>query len=177
MKKRVSDKTKKIIKASVFLLLGLVFIFVPDTALSVALRIVGALLLVYEALEIYSIYKAYRESSMLILVLLNEAFMTLLSLVLLINPLGAVRIVGLVIGLYFLIFGGIGLYRSIDSKRAKPIVLNGATTLVGLLLLVLPYIFAEIVTLLIGAALIVKGVEMLIPLLSGGDKDDGNYYM
>jgi uncharacterized membrane protein HdeD (DUF308 family) len=114
---------------------------------------------------------------MLVLVLLNEAFMTLLSLVLLINPLGAVRIVGLVIGLYFLIFGGIGLYRSIDSKRAKPIVLNGATTLVGLLLLVLPYIFAEIVTLLIGAALIVKGVEMLIPLLSGGDKDDGNYYM
>ena len=60
--KSVSDKTKKIIKASVFLLLGRVFIFVPDTALSVALRIVGALLLVYEALEGIGVELAHEVS-------------------------------------------------------------------------------------------------------------------
>ena len=180
--KTPSEKTKKLIRAIAFIAIGLVFILVPDTALAWALRAVGALLLVYEAYEIYGIYMAYKESDALVFVLLNEALPTLLSVMLLINPIGAIRLVGLTIGLYFLIRGGIGLYRNSGARDKRSLVAYALLVLAGLLLLILPYALAEALTLLIGIALVLYGAWLLIPLFNGrgGKKrnnDDENYYM
>ena len=180
--KRVSEKTKKLIPAIAFVVLGLVFILVPTSALAWTLRAAGLLLLVYEAYEIYGIYKAYRESGALIFIALNEALPLLLSFMLLVNPIGAIRSIALTIGLYFLIRGGVGLYRYGASRDKKIIVSYALLAATGLLLLILPYALAEALTLLIGIALILYGAWLLIPLFNGrgGKKrnnDDGNYYM
>ena len=179
MKKFLSEKWQKIIKAISFLLIGLAFIFVPGTALSVTLRIIGALVLVYEALEIYEIVRANKNSPALALFLVNEIFVAILALMLLINPTGAVKLLSLIVAIYFIVFGAIGLYRSIDSRDTKAIVLNSVTGGIGLLLLVLPYLFADVVTIILGIALIVKGVNLLLPLInnSGDDGDSDTYYI
>lgn len=178
MKKFFSEKWQKIIKACSFLIIGLAFILVPSSALSVTLRIIGGLLLIYEAIEIYEIFKAYRHSTVLSLVLINEVFLVLLALMLLINPLGAVRTLSLIVGIYFLVFGSVGLYRSIGAKDIKGIVLNSVSALVGFMLLVLPYVFQSLITLILGIALIIKGVNLLLPLINNSNnKDNDNYYM
>ena len=178
MRKFINEKWQKIIKALSFLIIGLIFVFVPGAALSITLRIVGGLLLVYEILEIYEIIKAYRTSPMLALLLINELFPTLLAIMLLVNPLGAVRTLALIAGIYFLIFGGISLYRAVNGKNTRSVVLSSVSLAVGLLLLVLPHVFADLVTIILGVALIIKSINLLLPLIgSRNGKDDENYYM
>ena len=177
MKKFLNEKWQKIIKAASFLLIGLAFIFVPGTALGVTLRIIGALLLIYEAVEIYEIFKANKTSPMLAVFLINEIFLAILALMLLINPLGAVRALALIVGIYFLIFGAIGLYRAISAGNTKAIVTNSISAFVGFMLLVLPYIFQSVITIILGVALIVKGVNLLLPLINNNNKDNDSYYM
>ena len=182
MKKRkknglLSDRLQALIKALSFLVLGLIFLFVPGAALSITLRIVGAILLVYEAFEIYSIVKSNRSSSVLTMMLISEVFLVIFALMLLINPLGAVRAISLIVAIYFIIFGAIGLYKSVGRKNTKAIVVNSITALIGILLLVLPYVFADLITIILGIALIVKGVNLLLPLINSNDKDKDNYYM
>ena len=176
MRKFLSEKWQKVIKALTFLLIGLAFIFVPGTALSVTLRIIGALVLIYEAIEIYEIVKANKNSPALALFLVNEIFVAILALMLLINPLGAVRVLALIVAIYFIVFGAIGLYRAIGSGDTKAIVLNAVTGGIGLLLLILPYLFTDIITIILGIALIVKGVNLLLPLINN-DNDSDTYYM
>ena len=177
MRRFLSEKAQRIVKASSFLLIGLVFILVPSTALAVTLRIIGALLLIYQILEIYDILRANRHSMMLAAVITNEVFLAVLAFMLLINPLGAVKTLALIVGIYFLILGAIGLYRAIDARDTKAIVLNSISALVGLLLLVLPYVFQSIITIILGIALIIKGVNLLLPLINSNGRNNGNYYM
>ena len=178
MKKFLSEKWQKLIKAVSFLVLGLVFIFVPGTALAITLRIIGGLLLIYEAIEIYEICRAYRRSSALALILINEVFLVILALMLLINPIGAIRTLSLIVGIYFLVFGAVGLYRSIGARNTRGIVINSVSALVGFLLLLLPYLFQSVITLILGIALVIKGVNLLLPFINNSNnRDNDNYYM
>ena len=179
MRRFLNEKWQKIVKACGFLLVGLAFIFIPGTALAVTLRIIGALLLVYQVLEIYEIYRANKNSMMLALFLMNEIFLALLALMLVINPLGAVKTLALVVGIYFLIIGAIGLYRTIGVRDTRGIVINAISTLVGFLLLVLPYLFQSVITIILGVALIIKGVNLLLPLINNNNNNNNKdtYYM
>lgn len=177
MRKFLNEKWQQLIKAVSFLLLGLVFIFVPGTALAITLRVIGGLILIYEAIEIYEICRAYRSSTMLALLLINEVFLVILALMLLINPIGAIRTLSLIVGIYFLVFGAVGLYRSIGAKDTRGIVINSVSALVGFLLLVLPYLFQSVITLILGIALVIKGVNLLLPFINNSNRDNDNYYM
>ena len=178
MRRFLNEKWQKIIKACAFLLIGLAFILVPGTALAVTLRIIGALLLVYQVLEIYEIIRANKHSPMLALFLVNEIFLALLALMLVTNPLGAVKTLALVIGIYFLIIGAIGLYRTIGVRDTRGIVINAISAVVGFLLLVLPYLFQSVITIILGVALIIKGVDLLLPLINNtNNSDNDTYYM
>ena len=182
MKRLFSEKWQRLIKAISLILIGLAFIFVPGKALSIMLRIIGGLLLAYEAIEIYEIYRAYKDSPMFAVIVINEALMTLLSLMLLINPTGAVMTLSLVVGIYFLVTGAVGLYRSAILRDTESIVLNSVSLIVGFLLLTLPYLLADLITIILGAALVIKGVDILLPFINNkGNKnnknDNDNYYM
>lgn len=149
---------------------GLAMIIFPYGALAWILRGIGAVILIFKAIRIVTIIRAYSRGPQFTAILVNEIIAAVLALILLINPSGAVNVITLIIGVYLLITSLIRLWQlSHLPKRGAviaAIALDVLTVLAGFWLIFHPASLAELIGIFLGIAILFKGAAMLIGLLA-----------
>lgn len=158
--------------------LGVILVFSPDTASVLIARLLGWVLVLVgagcaaAALLGHPIHKTSR--------LLWGAILGMAGLWMLGNPLMLAKFVGRVLGLSLMIQGGrdISLRYSGGRPEWTPgLILAAATTLLGLILVILPLTTSRLVFMIVGVVLILLGAGEIYdrvkgtPMLGSGDPD------
>ena len=152
-----------LITAILLFVSGITLIVSPVAALSVALRIVGALALLWEGFDIYCKAKLFGGDKLaLLLFIFNDAFIIICALILLISPIGAIKVLSLIIGLYLLVTAGIALFPkfSKDTKiKFGETAILIVSIIVGFWLVLNPINATRITSICVGVALVLKGIS------------------
>ena len=173
-----SKNKENLITAIALCIFGIALIVFPIGALSVILRVIGAVILIAKSVKIVSIVKTYTRSPEYTVILINEILIAVFALILIINPASTVNVITLIIGIYLLISSAMRIYtyaKKMPKGSVAPpvIVFDVLSALAGLWLIFHPASLAQLVGVFIGAASLIKGVALLVGLLSARKKSSG----
>ena len=156
--------------------IGLARILLPYSVVGVALRIIGALLLGLEIYRALPLLGSRETLSALLVFVLSDIFVIVFSLVLLIDPIGAVNTLCIILGIYLIVSAGIELYKL--SRLAfigiRVYVMPIITLLFGVFLVFYPSSATKLTFILIGIAILIKAVDLFIYELSGKGKSNAS---
>ncbi len=164
-----------LITAIILFVSGIAFIATPVSALAVVLRIVGSIILVWEGLYIYAKTRLFIGDRLaLSLFICNEAFIIICALVLLISPVGAIKALSFIIGLYLLVTAGMSLFRKL-SPEDKPEFGETSITVVSIIfgfwLVLSPFDIVRLTSICIGVALLLLGINTVWSTISGDGEE------
>ena len=175
---RSNTNKENLITAIALCIFGISLIVFPVGALSVILRVIGAVILIAKAVKIINIVRSYTRSPEYTVILINEILIAVFALVLIINPASTINVITLIIGVYLLASSAMRIYTYAKMPKSAPvwvaIVFDGLSALAGLWLIFHPASLAQLVGVFIGAASLIKGVAMLVGLLSAKKKSASN---
>lgn len=161
MKKIVISPIASAIILAVF---GIAFIVFPLGIIGTVLRIVGAALLIYEILRVIPLIKSNAGMDALLLFLISDIFAIVFALILLINPLGALRTLSIILGVYLMISAAVELYKlsRLPFIGWKLCIMPTVTLIIGVFLVCYPATATEVTLIIIGATIIVRAIDVLI---------------
>ncbi len=147
----------------VLLVVGLILTIWPDATLDVAVNLVGSLILIFGAVNLFVAYKTKNNNYL-------NLFLGILSIMLgiyvIVKSDSVISIIHILIGIAILADGITNLKTLIDIKNNSKswiILLIGAiiTTLLGILLIIKPYWIAKLATRIGGIIILISSVEGL----------------
>lgn len=156
--------------AIVLALIGIAFIVFPLGTVGTVLRIIGAILLAVEIARLIPLIKRSADVSSLLLFLLSDIFVIVFAIILLINPIGALRTLSIILGVYFLISAAVELYR-LSQRRisgAVPYIMPVLSLLFGVFLILYPTDATQLSLIIIGVTLLFKAADVIISEIVGG---------
>ena len=159
-------KKYDIISSIFLLILGLIFIFIPDDIITTSLKIIGVIILIFSGIIIYNSIKNNKEE------ILYGILIIILGLVFLFNPEVIAGIIPFIIGLIITFKSTIKLqliykFKSIDSKEwKKMLIINLISLILGIILLFNPFKGATAILRIIGIFIVISSILDII-----------NYYM
>lgn len=180
MRGLTQDKST-LITAIVLLVSGIVFIASPVSALRITLRIVGALILLWEGFDIYTKTRLFDgDKLVMLLCIFNDAFVIICALILLISPLDAIKALAFILGLYLLITSGMTVFRKFSgggkAQFGETSILV-VSIIVGFWLVLSPFDITRLTAICIGVALILKAVSEFWSYLEFVEKKDADDYV
>ena len=145
-------------------IIGLAFILLPFGTVGIALRIVGALLLALEIYRAIPYLSRGSSPSAFLIFLLSDIFVIIFSLILLINPIGAVNMLCVIFGIYLIVSSAVELFRlsRYSSITWKNLILPVLTLIFGIFLVFYPAAATKLTFTIIGIAILVKAVDLFI---------------
>lgn len=159
---------------------GIALIAVPMNIISILLRVIGALILLGELVRLYPIIRAGSSTGLFIFAL-SEFFAVTAAIILLINPIGAIRTVCFIFGLYLIVGSLVELRRMARyNARFVSYIAPSLTLITGLVLIFFPAGVTELTLTVIGISMLIKAADISIAELqrkkSGKSSDsDGTY--
>ncbi len=178
---KFSKKTENIITAAALAVFGLALIIAPASIAALILRIIGALVILLEAVRIVALVRYYTRSPEFTAVLLNEILIAVIGLILVINPMATIRVLTRVLGVYLMITSLMRIWAF--SKMPKntqiwvSIVLDILTVIAGFWLLIQPSALAELIGVFLGVAVLIKAFSILISTLTDKSRDPKDNYI
>ncbi len=167
----------ELIAAIILFLSGIAFISSPTSALAVVLRIVGGLIILWEAVYIYSKLRLFKDDRLdMLLFISNEAFLIICALIILISPLGAIKALSFIIGLYLLLTSAISLFRKISSDgkfEFGETAITVVSVIFGFWLVLSPFDILRLTAICIGVALILMGINTVWSYINNDGERDG----
>ena len=161
--------------AIVLALIGIAFIVFPLGTVGTVLRIIGAILLAVEIARLIPLIKRSADVSSLLLFLLSDIFVIVFAIILLINPIGALRTLSIILGVYFLISAAVELYR-LSQRRisgAVPYIMPVLSLLFGVFLILYPTDATQLSLIIIGVTLLFKAADVRLSRRSSEDALQG----
>ena len=156
--------------AIVLALIGIAFIVFPLGTVGTVLRIIGAILLAVEIARLIPLIKRSADVSSLLLFLLSDIFVIVFAIILLINPIGALRTLSIILGVYFLISAAVELYR-LSQRRIAGVpqyIMPVLSLLFGVFLILYPTDATQLSLIIIGVTLLFKAADVIISEIVGG---------
>ena len=156
--------------AIVLALIGIAFILFPLGTVGTVLRIIGAILLAVEIARLIPLIKRSADVSSLLLFLLSDIFVIVFAIILLINPIGALRTLSIILGVYFLISAAVELYR-LSQRRIAGVpqyIMPVLSLLLGVFLILYPTDATQLSLIIIGVTLLFKAADVIISEIVGG---------
>jgi uncharacterized membrane protein HdeD (DUF308 family) len=180
MKGLTKDKST-LINAIILLVSGITFIASPVSTLGITLRIVGALILLWEGFDIYTKTRLFgNDKLVMLLFIFNDAFVIICALILLISPVGAIKALSFIIGLYLLITSGMTVFRKLSGEsklRFGETAILVVSVIVGFWLVLSPFNIMRLTSICIGIALVLKAVSEFWTYLGETEKRDSEDYV
>ena len=177
----MKEKTRSLITALIMIAASIAFIASPVSAMAIVLRIVGALILIWEGFLVIRTLKILgARVDVLVHILLSNAFLIICALLLLVNPAGVMKILSLGIGLYLVITAGITLFSQFSSHirpSFSATLVTVVSLILGVWLIISPFDITRLTSIFVGVAVLLKGLGLLLETLEddGGNDDDDDF--
>lgn len=148
----------------VYVVLGLFLVFFPFTAIGIACKIIGAVILVYSGIKIWAYAKGDADKTELTISILTAV----LGLILVFSPDIIIKVLPVILGIYIIVQGAGGMKHAVDLKNAGyskwnvSIVVSILMLIVGLVILFSPMGTAALVVKIFGGVLAVEGIMGLM---------------
>ncbi|MCR4617045.1 MAG: DUF308 domain-containing protein [Lachnospiraceae bacterium] len=159
-------KRNKIIMGIMFLLVGILFLAAPSTTTKVIYSVIGVVFVLAGVIRLISILRAKGDMKGKIFQIVLSAIVIALGVFFLINPEFLVTYSYIVFGFVVILNGAANFLNLLRGGGGKSkfltLIVSLVLIIVGVLILVHPFVAAEMVTTLIGVALIIVGVINLI---------------
>ena len=170
-----------LITAILLFVSGITLAVTPLAALSIVLRIVGALILLWEGFDIYCQAKLFGGDKLAtLLFIFNDAFIIICALILLISPVGAIKALSFIIGLYLLITAGMSLFGKFSENSKMQFgetAILIVSIIVGFWLVLNPINATRITAICVGVALVLKGISEFWTYLGEAETRDSEDYV
>lgn len=155
-----------IILTIVFLLVGSILIFKPDISFNIISYFIGASLVVS---GIYLFIIDSKTNNIFINVFLYAILLTLIGILIILNPVTLKVILPIFLGLWFLISGifkiRLDIYMKDESYFILSLITNIITVICGVILLINPVESVSAITISLGIIIVVSSISSLIDII------------
>lgn len=165
MEKMKSIKGGFALSALAYIILGVVLIFFPNTALNIACIVIGVIAIVYGVTKVVAFAKGTSEKSTLDLAIGIIAIVA--GLVMIFASGLLLSIIWIVFGIYLIANGIFGIKRAIELKKTGDgswmvaLIFAIVVTVMGIIIVFNPFGTTEMLVRFLGIALIVSGISTL----------------
>ena len=155
-----------IILTIVFLLVGSILIVKPDISFNIISYLIGASLIVS---GIYLFIIDSKTNNIFINVFLYAILLTLIGILIILNPVTLKVILPIFLGLWFLISGifkiRLDIYMKDESYFILSLITNIITVICGVILLINPVESVSAITISLGIIIVVSSISSLIDII------------
>ena len=155
-----------IILTIVFLLVGGILIVKPDISFNIISYLIGASLIVS---GIYLFIIDYKTKNIFINVFLYAILLTLIGILIILNPITLKVILPIFLGLWFLISGifkiRLDIYMKDEPYFILSLITNIITVICGVILLINPVESVSAITISLGIIIVVSSISSLIDII------------
>ena len=158
-----------IIFSVLFLILGILLLCRPGDALNIVSYSLGGMLIIWGVIQMIQFFIKKDSQNYFDFSFVVGIFVSIFGVIILLKPRIIADIIPLMLGIWMIINGVTKLAYSLTinkkSKSLSTIIISIAILVVGLLLVINPFAGAEILTQLIGIALIVYSILDLVEVI------------
>ena len=158
-----------IIFSILFLILGILLLCRPGDALNIVSYSLGGMLIIWGVIQMIQFFIKKDSQNYFDFSFVVGIFVSIFGVIILLKPRIIADIIPLMLGIWMIINGVTKLAYSLTinkkSKSLSTIIISIAILVVGLLLVINPFAGAEILTQLIGIALIVYSILDLVEVI------------
>ncbi len=149
--------------ACMLLAAGIALIAFPIDIIGILLRSIGALILIVEIFRLISVFTSDRFATRLFAFIFTDMLAVIAAIILLVSPIGAIRLIFIIFGAYLIITAVAALFkRSIAAARKRAYIVPLITLALGILLAFFPSNVTRFTMILIGASAVFKACDILI---------------
>ena len=149
--------------ACMLLVAGIALIAFPLDIIGILLRTIGALILIVELFRLVSVFTSDTFATRLFVFMFTDMLAIVAALILLISPVGAIRLIFIIFGAYLIITAVTALLkRGFAGARKRAYIVPLITLALGILLAFFPSDVTRVTMILIGGSAVFKACDILI---------------